>query len=408
LPVTTEADPTRTREREILTVASAHLNTMGVSAEWFAAIADTLGVTRPALYKYAADREDLQYRCYRLTCDELQARFETAQAASSDSIDVLTGFLGRNLEGGPELAVMSELFALREHQRRDVEARQEGLVAMIAATVRAGQTEGRIRAGVEADLLARTLLGLISWPALLARWGAAYDPAHLEKGLLEILLHGLAAGADGFAESAAPLAAMRRPRLDVFSRSDLNAAKREIILIAASSLFNRRGIGATRIDDVADALQLSKRAVYHHVGQKQDLVDACVERSYQHALAVMAAADALAGSRMAALTASIRDVIVASSDPDVCVMVPYVGYGQVSPGQRAAVAAHVAAMAAGYRRLLETGVAEGSIRHVDLDAAQVAIPGFFCWTANTGTIDAGAIERRAAAIADLIARGILP
>lgn len=406
MPATAEADPTRTREHEILTVASAHLNTMGVSVEWFSDIAETLGLTRPALYKYFADREDLQYRCYLLACDELGRRFAAAQAAEQRPVDILMRFVASNLDAAPELAVMSELAALRDDQRRAILARQGDLTAMIAAEIRRGVKAGAIR-DLDAEFLARTLLGLASWPALLARWGAAGDRGLLMQGASELLLRGLAARPDGNRPPAARLAPLDRRRPDVFSRADVNAAKRESVLIAASALFNRRGIGATRIDDVADALALSKRAIYHYVGQKQDLVDACVERSYAHALAVMAAAERSPGSRMGALAASIRDVVVASSDPEVCVMVPYVGYGQVSPAQQAAVGAHVAAMSAGYRRLLEAGVNEGSIRGVGLEAVQLMLPGLFCWTANAEVSDLAEVERRADAVADLVAHGIL-
>jgi len=406
LSVSAVADPARGREREILTVASAHLNTMGVSVEWFSDIADTLGLTRPALYNYFADREDLQFRCYLMACDELGQRFEVAQASHEDPVDVLTGFLAINLSAAPELAVMSEIAALRPDQRDEVVARQDALVTRIADVVRRGIDAGRIR-DLDAALLARTLLGMASWPALLSRWGAPADRTLLVRGMHSFLLRGLASRPADASPLPARLAPLEPVRPDLFSRADISAARRESVLIAASALFNTRGIGATRVDDVAERLGLSKRIVYHHVGQKQDLVDACIERSYRYSAELMAAAEAFEGSRAQVLATAIRDIVLANSDPAVCVMVPYVGYGQVSAGERTSVQGHVADMMDGYRSLIAAGVAEGSLRSVDVEAALLALPGLFCWSANAPDQSPEAVTARAEALAGIAARGIL-
>lgn len=406
LSVSAVADPATGREREILTVASAHLNTMGVSVEWFSDIADTLGLTRPALYNYFADREDLQFRCYLMACDELGQRFDMAQASHEDPVDILTGFLAINLSAAPELAVMSELAALRPEQRDAVTARQDGLVARIADEIRRGIDAGRIR-DLDACLLARTLLGLASWPSLLSRWGSPTDRTLLARGVHSFLLRGLAmrpGEALPLPDRLAPLAPVRP---DLFSRADISAARRESVLIAASALFNTRGIGATRVDDVAERLGLSKRIVYHHVGQKQDLVDACVERAYRYSAALMSAAEAFEGPRVQALTTAIRDIVLANSDPAACIMVPYVGYGQVGAAERVAVRDHVARMIEGYRTLIAAGIAEGSVRPVDVEAALLALPGLFCWSANAPDQSAEGVTRRADLLASIAARGIL-
>lgn len=378
---------------------------MGVSVEWFSDIAGTLGLTRPALYKYVTDREDLQFRCYQYACEELSRRFAMAQALEDEPVNVLLRFLETNISGLPELAVMSELFALRETQQQEILMLQSDLIGVIAGEIERGISARAIRP-LDAELLAQTLLGLSSWPAMLSRWGAPGDKGLLALGTRELLLRGLAVDPE-IKLAAAPTLRSARPRPDVFSRSAVNAAKRENVLIAASALFNRRGIGATRIEDVAAALSLSKRAVYHYVGQKQDLVDACVERSYEHSLSVMAAAGELQVSPLSAIAVCIREVIVASGDPDVCVMVPYVGYGQVSAKEQASVREHVEQMLVGYRRLLEAGVRNGSIRDVGIEAIQLSLPGIFCWSANVPAADVNDLERRSEALADIAVRGIL-
>src|SRR5579859_8289058 len=83
----------QSREWDILTVASRHLNTMGVSAEWFGEIASELGISRPALYNYVIDRDDLLFRCYLRSCEALEDILKQATSASRDPVQVLDAFL---------------------------------------------------------------------------------------------------------------------------------------------------------------------------------------------------------------------------------------------------------------------------------------------------------------------------
>lgn len=88
-------------------------------------------------------------------------------------------------------------------------------------------------------------------------------------------------------------------------------------------------------------------------------------------------------------------------------MVPYVGYGQVSAKEQASVREHVGQMLVGYRRLLEAGVRDGSIRDIGIEAIQLSLPGLFCWSANVPAPDLTELEQRADALAEIAVRGIL-
>jgi AcrR family transcriptional regulator len=54
--------------------------------------------------------------------------------------------------------------------------------------------------------------------------------------------------------------------------------RREMLLDAASELFVAHGVTGTSIDDVAARAGVSKGAVYHHFGSKDDLVGAVEQR----------------------------------------------------------------------------------------------------------------------------------
>ena len=52
---------------------------------------------------------------------------------------------------------------------------------------------------------------------------------------------------------------------------------KEYIFDAAVSLFRHQGIRATRMDDVAEFLHMSKRTLYEQFPSKEEFIVACIE-----------------------------------------------------------------------------------------------------------------------------------
>jgi len=76
------------------------------------------------------------------------------------------------------------------------------------------------------------------------------------------------------------------------------AEKRELILDGAARLFNRRGIKAGTLAEVADSVGLATNSLTYYYRKKEDLVGACLARSIaamDDVIAQAAAADTLAG-----------------------------------------------------------------------------------------------------------------
>lgn len=57
---------------------------------------------------------------------------------------------------------------------------------------------------------------------------------------------------------------------------------RKRILEAATAEFARHGLGGARIDRIAAAAGANKRMIYYHVGKKEPLYLAVLERTYEH------------------------------------------------------------------------------------------------------------------------------
>ena len=56
----------------------------------------------------------------------------------------------------------------------------------------------------------------------------------------------------------------------------------EKILRVSLKLFQEKGYEATTIQDIVDALGMSKGAIYHHFKSKADIMDLLSERYYQN------------------------------------------------------------------------------------------------------------------------------
>ncbi len=58
-------------------------------------------------------------------------------------------------------------------------------------------------------------------------------------------------------------------------------ARRIQILRAAAGLFRRQGFAATRIEDIADAVQLTKAGLYHYIRTKEQLLQSILDHALQ-------------------------------------------------------------------------------------------------------------------------------
>jgi AcrR family transcriptional regulator len=395
------------RTSDIIAVASKQLNSTGVSPEWFREIAEELGVSRPMLYKHAQDREDLLLKCYIHSCDTLQAALSAASAGSKSPVDTLETFLTTACAGREsEVAVLCEIDALPDDKQAIVRSRRAAFVAQLAAVVEKG-IASRLFRPIDTVVVANAFIGMADWASLRRRWGTRGIHAPSPSGMAEILFRGLAADRTGGLDKPGHLVRPAPASLDPFDRGALAEAKREAVLKAASLLFNRRGIGATRVEDVGAAVGLSKRAVYHYVGQKQALVEACVDRAYSFYIRLMEAAEQLPLSRLAAMFGAIRDAVEASSDPELCILVPYVGYGLLSPDRQAAANAYGDRLGEGYRRILLAGQEEGSVRALSVDGLLGGLPGVFSWVSNSSMTPSPDRALIADELATLATTGIL-
>ena len=83
-------------------------------------------------------------------------------------------------------------------------------------------------------------------------------------------------------------------------------ARREQILRTAEALFYAQGYEQTSVQDILDAIGISKGGFYHHFESKLDLLDAiCQQRAEESARAAQKAAESVRGNPPAELNALV-------------------------------------------------------------------------------------------------------
>lgn len=405
--------PAKLRRDQLLDEAAKQLNARGVLMTSLTDIADTLGVSRNALYHYVEDREDLVFQVYRRSCEILARALGEAARSGRPALQVVAGFIAAALDPRePEIAALGEIGLLRPAERETVVSLHEGVIARLASLLKAGIVAGEVRP-CDAVVAARCIVGAISWAPLAAHWTrdvSAGRPA-LIAAIVSLLEDGVAT--DRAARIDPPwidLSPLRPARIAAFDRAGLAAAKREAILLAASRLFNAKGVDPTSLDEIAEAANATKRALYQHVGDKQALVSACYERAYRIFFFSEDESVALGLSAEDASFAISRAGALARLDPEISPLRPLIGSEALNAEQKTQMDAHSHTLFRRTRDRLARMQADGAMREeVDLDRLMLVLPGIGTWLAS-GAAAYDEPERRAVAdeVAALMRIGLAP
>jgi len=185
----------------------------------------------------------------------------------------------------PDVSALGELGLLRPHDREAVLGHFEQIVGRLAGVLEEGQTRGEVRP-CDTMIAARTILSIIMSIPTNTPWAmAAQGPVMGERPLQIAMAQDMLADGWLFDRSRRidpppiDLTPVALPMVAAFDRKALAEAKREAILVAASRLFNRKGMDSTSLDEIAAAVGATKRTLYQHVGDKLALSMACVRRS---------------------------------------------------------------------------------------------------------------------------------
>lgn len=175
-----------------------------------------------------------------------------------------------------------------------------------------------------------------------------------------------------------------RPSAD---RARQREIKRDAVILAAARAFRQRGYHNTSVDDLASILNVTKPTIYHYLENKEEILFECFRTGLDQ---IRGAFDEIRGSQesgLARLTAVIRRYAQAISSEFGWCMVRAEDQ-DLSPVMSRRINALKKEIDQGLRRLIEEGIADGSIRRCDPKITAFALAGAMNWIAHWHRADA--------------------
>ena len=202
-PTRDEREAERLRKREaVLAAAVAMFNARGFYETSLDEVAASLGISKPTIYHYLGNKDQVLLECLTRGLDQLLAAAEAARAAPGAGLDRLRTFLTRyalvNMDDFGRCVIRTPDEALSPESRLRFHRLKREIDGALRALIEDGMADGSI-APADVKLTAFTLAGALNWPA---RW---YDPQgprsaeSLASAMVALLVSGLAprTAADG-------------------------------------------------------------------------------------------------------------------------------------------------------------------------------------------------------------------
>lgn len=162
-------------------------------------------------------------------------------------------------------------------------------------------------------------------------------------------------------------------------------SRREDMLNEAARQLNRTGPSLTSLKDIASALGVTRRALYHYVEDREDLVYQCYVRSCEVILARLAEATAAGGDGQAILGRWLELTL----GPDQPELAAVTEAGLLPEPKRGHVQGLYDELVAAISTLLAKGMKAGNFRRCDCEVAARAILGVVFWLPLTSPWSSG-------------------
>jgi len=134
-------------------------------------IAQTLGLTKAALYYYVKNKEEVLYECHIMAYDAMDAVMNTQAAPGQNALDYLaqlfSDFVTMLTQDG--LSLLTDVDSLKGDLKEGVLVRRARIEQRITRIVKSGMVDGSIRQG-DPRLTVFFFMGALNW---LNAW---YDP----------------------------------------------------------------------------------------------------------------------------------------------------------------------------------------------------------------------------------------
>lgn len=355
--------PTRrfeARRSAIIASAVEELNRKGVRGMTLGDVGARLDLVPTGVIYYFKNKEELAGAAFLKAIqryDEIMAQAQT-EAGERVRIDAFVqGYFAFRqqvaLGEAEDIAVFNDVRAL------NAPAVNEAYVDMFrhARDLLAGKDIlGRPHRNARAHLLLSEMFWIVAW----LHRSEVEDFPRAANRMSTILVDGL----------AAPGVAWPRPEpLDLTREGDRSAGvSAERFLRAATQLINEEGYHGASVERISAKLKVSKGAFYHHNETKDELVVACFQRTFDIMWRAIREAEGAGGSGLQVLVstaAALMDFQLTGGSP----LLRASALTTVPPAVHAALIQKFDRVSHRFASILSDGVADGSLRPVDVNTA---------------------------------------
>lgn len=191
-------------------------------------------------------------------------------------------------------------------------------------------------------------------------------------------------------------------------RARQRALKREAVLTTAVRFFNQKGFHATSLDDVAEALNVTKPTIYHYFKSKDEILFDCVKQGLEAIRAAAERVEAQGGTGIERLRSLAYDYAICMTQ-DFCICITRTADHELSPKSRARFRALKREIDQTMRQVIRDGIADGTIAQGDERIISFTMAGALNWIARWFTPE-GPMSREEVAEATVaqLMSGVLP
>ena len=190
-----EREEDREHKRQALLLAAVRMfNERGFHATSLDDVAASLGVTKPVIYHYLGNKDQVLFECVRIGLRQMSEAAEGARGESGSGLDRLKAFLRRygevNMEDFGRCVVRTGDECLSPESRKQFRALKAEIDRAMRDLIREGVADGSVQTE-DVRLTAFTLAGALNWPA---RWHAPDGPmpaAEIAARMVDMLVSGI-------------------------------------------------------------------------------------------------------------------------------------------------------------------------------------------------------------------------
>ena len=265
------------RRDAILSAACKVFIDQGVSGFTLAAVAKGMDLHPVSLTYYFKRKEDLAAECMRLTLSRFNDMLAQAEREETPQerlrVFVRAYFDTRRrivLGEAPRLLPFGEITQIGTPGDEELVEAYRALRQRLARLLR--PADAPWLTGPRRYMLAHLIIDQLCWSDT---WIAGYEIADFDRvaeRIADAMINGLAAPGQTWPDR--PLLTLGAPP------AQNDEVTRERFLIAATEIINREGYRGASVDKISAFLNVTKGSFYHHNADKDELAQACFERTF--------------------------------------------------------------------------------------------------------------------------------